>query len=101
MLRVEIDAHQAASVEIRKGEKNGRAWEMRSQPIWVFQDGAKYPIEINFNLPDGVTHYPAGDYELNVELAIVQGNFNRIHLDDRRLVLTPVEKDSKKTFLDK
>lgn len=91
MLLIEVDQHQASSVELRKGEKNGRPWEIRSQPVWVFVDGAKYPIEINLNLPDGVANYSVGKYEMNLDCAVTQGNFNRLNIDERKIKLLPVK----------
>lgn len=91
MLKVEIDQQQSQSVEVRSGNKNGRNWEMKSQPIWLYKPGQKHPIEINFVLPEGVNGYPAGLYSLDVETAIDQGNFKSLMLDTRKLTLQPTK----------
>lgn len=88
-LRVEIDEKQAIDIDERSGNKNGRDWSIRTQSIWMYQPGAKFPIQINFMLPEGVNSYPSGAYTLNLDLAVDQGNFKSLILDTRRLQLVP------------
>jgi len=63
---------------------------MRSQFIWVYEQGAKFPMKVQFVLPDEVQVYAAGDYMLDLNTAFSVGNFNSLNLDTRKLRLLPV-----------
>lgn len=95
MLKVEIDAQQVQSVQTRRGNKNGRDWAMTSQPVWLFKPNQKFPMEIVLTLPDGVSHYDVGLYQLDVESALDQGNFKSLVIDSRALLLVSLDKQGK------
>ena len=90
-LKVIIDKQQAEKVDVRRGNKNGRDWEMRSQHGWVFKPGQQFPIEINFTLHDSIERYPSGEYTLDVDSLIDQGNFKSLVLNTRELILKPAK----------
>ncbi len=88
-LKVEIDENQAKDINERSGTKNGRDWKIRTQNIWVYQPGSKFPIQINFTLQEETPSYSAGDYYLDLDFAIEQGNFQALTLNTRKLALIP------------
>jgi len=92
-LKVIIDEQQGelSNVDARSGKTAaGRDWSMRSQKIWVYEQGAKFPLKVQLNLPDGVQVHPAGDYTLDLNKAFITGNFDAIELDTRKIQLVPV-----------
>ncbi len=97
-LKIEIDDKQVGSVDTRTGNKNGRDWSITIQSIWMYQPGSKFPVEISFVLPEDVNNYPAGEYTLDLDMAVEQGNFKSLVLNTRLLRLIPV---SEKGFIKK
>jgi len=94
-LKVVVDEQQGNldNVESRSGTSKGtgREWSMRSQFIWVYEQGAKFPMKVQFVLPESVPVYPAGNYYLDLNTAFTTGNFNSLNIDTRKLKLVPIQ----------
>jgi hypothetical protein len=99
-LKVEVDTNQAINIDERSGNKNGRDWKIRTQSIWVYQPNIKFPIQINFLLQEDIPAYPAGEYYLDLDFAVEQGNFQSLNVNTRKLQLVPAS-DYKKQILNK
>jgi len=84
----ECDAEiTSTAVDIQKGEKNGKPWEIRKQSVYVKLPWDKYPMMFTMSLPRGVPMYAVGRYKCTP-----LGQMNRFGdvLEIRIVQLTPV-----------
>lgn len=87
MLNVEVESD---FVDARGGvTAKGKPWQMREQKAWVYM-GSKFPKEVTLSLEGDTPAYRPGMYETDLLPALKVGDFGRLEIDGRRLVLSPV-----------
>lgn len=81
---------ESAFVDERSGiSTKGKPYTIRSQKAWLFL-GSKFPKESVLNLEEGQRPYSPGLYEIDLLPALDIGDFGRIVVDGRRVILQPV-----------
>lgn len=77
-------------VDERSGvSAKNKPYTIRSQKVWLFL-GSKFPKEAVLNLEEGQRAYRPGLYEIDLLPALDIGDFGRVVIDGRRLILQPV-----------
>jgi hypothetical protein len=83
-LKVEVES---AFVESRGGiSAKGKPWQMREQKAWFYL-GSKFPKEVTLTLEGDQPAYAPGMYEVDLLPALNVGDFGRLEIDGRRLLL--------------
>ena len=62
-MKIEI----VSPVQVRKGNTNGRDWEIFEQSAYLHTDGKKYPEEMKVQVQGQNAAYPVGMYELSTD----------------------------------
>ena len=87
-IKIEV---KTSPVQERSGEKNGKAWSIRTQTGWAYmfdQEGKPldYPIKIQMQLEKNQQPYAAGNYTIS-PLSFLVGDFDKLSIG--RLTLIP------------
>jgi len=83
---------ESTSVQTKKGEKNGRAWEMREQEALV--EVGKERRLVKLTLQDGAQPYAVGAYELDAK-SFTTDRYDQLTF--RRLLLKPIVASARAT----
>lgn len=76
---VEVDRNQVNNVRCRPSRIEGRPANY-IQKAWIYKSGSRHPLELEFQLPDGINLYEEGNYILDISPNISGDKYGSIAL---------------------